>query len=85
MMLNPDEAARFRAWLVQATNATNPDGLIVTLHTSGRLSERLSQWRTSESTPGAPSAAQGADARLVGRAPGVVWPVRPVHPHGDGD
>lgn len=52
MMLNPDEAARFRAWLVTATNATNPDGLIVTLHTSGRLSERLTQWRTSEDGPG---------------------------------
>lgn len=52
-MLNPDESARFRAWLVTATNATNPDGLIVTLHTSGRLSERLTQWRASEDTPGA--------------------------------
>lgn len=52
MMLNPDEAARFRAWLVTATNATNPDGLIVTLNGSGRLSERLTQWRTSEDTPG---------------------------------
>lgn len=49
MMLNPDEATRFRAWLVDATGATNPDGLVVSLHTSGLLSERLSQWRTSES------------------------------------
>jgi hypothetical protein len=48
MMLNPDEGARFRAWLVEATGATNPDGLIVTLHTGGRLSERIAQWRTAE-------------------------------------
>jgi hypothetical protein len=52
MMLNTDEATRFRAWLVNATNATNPDGLIVTLHASGRLSERIAQWRTSETTAG---------------------------------
>lgn len=59
MMLNPDEADRFRAWLVDATGATNPDGLIVTLHTGGRLSERLSQWRAAESAAanyGAPQA-----------------------------
>jgi len=49
MMLNPDEAQRFRAWLVDATGATNPDGLIVSLHGSGLLSERLTQWRASES------------------------------------
>ena len=63
MMLNTDEATRFRTWLVTATNAKNPDGLIVTLHTSGRLSERISQWRTSETftrtVPGSPSAARG--------------------------
>ena len=47
-MVNPDEAARFRTWLVDATGATNPDGLIVTLHTGGRLSERIAQWRTAE-------------------------------------
>jgi helix-turn-helix protein len=63
MMLNPDEAARFRAWLVNVTNAKNPDGLIITLHTSGRLSERLQQWRASETftrtVSGSPSAARG--------------------------
>jgi hypothetical protein len=48
MMLNPDEAARFRAWLVDATGAMNPDGLIVSLNTGGRLSERIAQWRTAE-------------------------------------
>lgn len=53
MMLNPDEAQRFRAWLVDATGATNPDGLVVSLHGSGLLSERLTQWRTSENTSGA--------------------------------
>ena len=31
-----------------ATNAANPDGLIVTLNNTGRLPERLSQWRASE-------------------------------------
>lgn len=48
MMLNRDEAARFRTWLVDATGATNPDGLILTLHTGSRLSERIAQWRTAE-------------------------------------
>jgi hypothetical protein len=48
MMLNPDEGARFRSWLVDATGAMNPDGLIVSLHTGGRLSERIAQWRTAE-------------------------------------
>lgn len=64
MMLNPDEAERFRGWLVQATGATNPDGLIVTLHSSGRLSERLSQWRTAESTTAAPVAPVARAAHL---------------------
>lgn len=54
MMINPDEAQRFRTWLVDATGATNPDGLIVSLNASGMLSERLSQWRAAENpTPGA--------------------------------
>lgn len=56
MMLNPDESTRFRDWLVTATGATNPDGLIVTLYASGRLSERLGQWRTSENSTPAPVA-----------------------------
>ena len=73
MMLNPDEAARFRAWLITATNATNPDGLIVTLHTSGRLSERLTQWRASESTPAAPSGAHGATPPATGRPAQLRW------------
>lgn len=64
MMLNPDEAERFREWLVRATGATNPGGLVMSLYTSGRLSERLSQWRASESTPGAPTAPQGPTAHL---------------------
>jgi hypothetical protein len=68
MMLNPDEAARFRAWLVTATNATNPDGLIVTLHTSGRLPERLTQWRASDGTASAAPAAHGATTASTGAA-----------------
>lgn len=48
MMINPDEAQRFRAWLVDATGALNPEGVIVSLHATGRLSERLSQWRMAE-------------------------------------
>lgn len=48
MMINPDEAQRFRTWLVDATGAMNPEGVIVSLHATGRLSERLSQWRASE-------------------------------------
>lgn len=56
MMLNRDEQARFRTWLIEATGATNPEGLVVSLHGAGRLSERLSQWRTSENTPTAPVA-----------------------------
>lgn len=67
MMLNPDEADRFRAWLVDATNATNPDGLVVTLHTSGRLSERISQWRASENATNGPTRAQEAAAHRVAR------------------
>lgn len=73
MTLNPDEATRFRAWLVTATNATNPDGLIVTLYTSGRLSERLTQWRASESTPAAPSGAYGATSHATGRPAHLRW------------
>lgn len=73
MTLNPDEAARFRAWLVTATNATNPDGLIVTLHGSGRLSERMSQWRSSESTPKPPSGAYGATSSATGRPAHLRW------------
>lgn len=73
MTLNPDEAARFRAWLVTATNATNPDGLIVTLHGSGRLSERLTQWRASESTPTTPSGAYGATPPATGRPTHLRW------------
>ena len=73
MMLNPDESARFRAWLITATNATNPDGLIVTLHTSGRLSERLTQWRASESTQAAPSGAHGATPPATGRPAQLRW------------
>lgn len=67
MMLNPDEAGRFRTWLVDATGATNPDGLIVTLHGSGQLSERLSQWRASESTTGGYGAVQAPAAPRPGR------------------
>lgn len=67
MMLNPDEAGRFRAWLVDATGATNPDGLIVTLHGSGQLSERLSQWRASESAPAGYGAVQAPPAPRPGR------------------
>lgn len=52
MMLNEGEGSRFRSWLVQATGATNPDGLIVTLYAGGQLSERISQWRAAESGPG---------------------------------
>lgn len=66
MMLNPDEAGRFRAWLVAATNATNPDGLIVTLHTSGSLSKRLAQWRESENTARVPTPAHGATRPRTG-------------------
>lgn len=64
MMLNPDEAHRFRTWLINETAARNPDGLIISLHTSGRLSERLSQWRTSENTHPAPEAAQARPGHL---------------------
>lgn len=64
MMLNPDEATRFRAWLVTATNATNPDGLIVSLYTAGRLSERLGQWRTSETTHTPPTTPQSRPEHL---------------------
>lgn len=70
MMLNPDEQTRFRGWLVDATNATNPDGLIVSLHSAGRLSERLSQWRTSENPtvpPVAPAAARAGHLTWCGR------------------
>ena len=62
MMLNRDEQARFRTWLIEATGATNPEGLVVSLHGAGRLSERLSQWRTSENTPAAPVAPAAARA-----------------------
>lgn len=68
MMLNPDEAQRFRGWLVDATRATNPDGLIVSLHGSGLLSERLTQWRASESAPTSYAATY---------APTTVAPQRP--------
>lgn len=73
MTLTPDEAARFRAWLVTATNATNPDGLIVTLHTSGRLPERLTQWRASDGTPAAPSGPHGATSHATGRPGQLRW------------
>lgn len=69
MMLNPDEATRFRAWLVDATNATNPDGLIVSLYSAGRLSERLAQWRGSENTTppaSAPTAARPGHLQWCG-------------------
>lgn len=67
MMLNPDEAGRFRAWLVDATGATNPDGLVVSLHGSGLLSERLSQWRASESAPAGYGAVQAPATPRPGR------------------
>jgi hypothetical protein len=70
MMLNTDEAARFRAWLVTATNATNPDGLVVSLNASGRLSERIAQWRTSEISPGP---ATGPSAALAARPAHLEW------------
>ena len=57
-MLNPDEQIRFRTWLIEATGATNPDGLVVSLHSAGRLSERIMQWRGSEIAPAPPQAAQ---------------------------
>lgn len=78
MLVNLDEGARFRAWLVQATNASNPDGLIVSLHGAGRLSERLAQWRTAESaqnpvTPsGAASSAPRARLEWCGRCDGTT-------------
>lgn len=65
-MLNPDEATRFRAWLITAAGSRNPDGLIVALHGSGRLSERLSQWRASE----APFDTQVPDVRRPGH---LAW------------
>ncbi len=67
MMLNPDESRRFRAWLVDATGATNPDGLVVSLHGSGLLSERLTQWRASESGPTSHGAAQPPVMPRAGR------------------
>jgi len=67
MMINPDEAQRFRAWLVDATGATNPDGLIVSLNGSGLLSERLAQWRTSDTPPGAYGAPQHTAPARPGR------------------
>lgn len=70
MMLNPDEQTRFRTWLIEATGATNPEGLVVSLHSAGRLSERLVQWRTSENTtpvPVAPAAARAAHLAWCGR------------------
>lgn len=67
MMLNPDEVLRFRAWLVDATGATNPDGLVVSLHGSGLLSERLTQWRTSENTASGYSAPQAPATPRPGR------------------
>jgi hypothetical protein len=67
MMLNPDEQTRFRAWLISDTGARNPSGLIVTLHGSGRLSERLSQWRASENTADSPTPAQEAATQRPGR------------------
>lgn len=73
MMLNPDEAQRFRSWLVDATGATNPDGLIVSLHGSGLLSERLTQWRASESgttalaAPHAPATPRAGRLEWCGR------------------
>lgn len=70
MMLNPDEATRFRAWLVDATGATNPDGLIVSLHGSGLLSERLTQWRASENTA---SDYAAPDAPATPRAGRLEW------------
>lgn len=67
MMLNPDEQTRFRAWLVDATGAINPDGLIVSLYGSGLLSERLSQWRASESSTSSHGAAQAPATPRAGR------------------
>lgn len=67
MMLNPDEAQRFRAWLVDATGATNPDGLVVSLHGSGLLSERLTQWRASESGTTALAAPHAPATPRLGR------------------
>lgn len=67
MMLNPDEAGRFRAWLVDATGATNPDGLVVSLHGSGLLSERLTQWRASESGTTALAAPHAPATPRLGR------------------
>ena len=64
MMLNPDEQTRFRTWLVEATGATNPEGLVVSLHSAGRLSERLSQWRTSEYAPTIPTPPPGLTTHL---------------------
>jgi hypothetical protein len=70
MMLNPDEAQRFRGWLVDATGATNPDGLVVSLNGSGLLSERLMQWRASESGTAALAA---PDAPATPRAGRLEW------------
>jgi hypothetical protein len=70
MMLNPDEQTRFRTWLIEATGATNPEGLVVSLHSAGRLSERLMQWRTSESAtvaPVAPAAPRAGHLAWCGR------------------
>jgi hypothetical protein len=62
--LDTTAAGRFRAWLVTGTGATNPDGLIVTLHNTGRLPERVSQWRASEDPTQVPG---------PGRAAHMTW------------
>lgn len=65
MMLNPDEQTRFRTWLIEATGATNPEGLVVSLHNAGRLSERLMQWRGFELAPAPLQPAQDRPVHLA--------------------
>jgi hypothetical protein len=65
MMLNRDEQARFRTWLIEATGATNPEGLVVSLHGAGRLSERITQWRGFEIAPAPLQPAQDRPAHLA--------------------
>jgi DNA-binding transcriptional ArsR family regulator len=65
MMLNPDEQTRFRTWLIEAAGATNPEGLVVSLHGAGRLSERIMQWRGSEAAPTPQMPAQARPGHLA--------------------
>lgn len=65
MMLNPDEQTRFRTWLIEATGATNPEGLVVSLHGAGRLSERITQWRGFEIAPAPQQPAQDRPVHLA--------------------